>query len=118
MAPEVAASAPYNHKAEIFSFATVVWEMAALKKPFLEYSFIGGETLFVKQLKAGAKPQVRKHWDGRLQSLLLRCWSLEHEKRPEMREVVPIFEALAKAEREKEEAKSMLKTWLHAMARR
>lgn len=36
MAPEVANSQPYSHKAEVFSFATVLWELCAHKKPFLE----------------------------------------------------------------------------------
>ena len=34
MAPEVALSQPYNHKAEIYSFAIVLWEMVACQRPY------------------------------------------------------------------------------------
>jgi serine/threonine protein kinase len=34
MAPEVALSKPYNHKSECYSYAIVVWEMTALRRPF------------------------------------------------------------------------------------
>ena len=34
MAPEVAMFQPYNHKAEIYSFAIVLWEMTHLRRPF------------------------------------------------------------------------------------
>jgi serine/threonine protein kinase len=33
MAPEVAHSRPYNHKADVFSFATLFWEMLSKQKP-------------------------------------------------------------------------------------
>ena len=36
MAPEVALSKPYSHKAEVFAFATVLWEMASHERPFAD----------------------------------------------------------------------------------
>jgi serine/threonine protein kinase len=36
MAPEVALSKPYSHKAEVFAFATLMWEMAAHERPFAD----------------------------------------------------------------------------------
>ncbi|KOO52801.1 serine threonine-protein kinase ctr1 [Chrysochromulina tobinii] len=38
MAPEVANSQNYNHKAEVYSFASVLWEICSHRKPFLEFS--------------------------------------------------------------------------------
>ncbi len=38
MAPEVALSERYNHKAEVYSFATVFWEMACHRRPFEGFS--------------------------------------------------------------------------------
>jgi serine/threonine protein kinase len=38
MAPEVAESRPYSEKADVYSFAMVMWEMATLRKPY-EVSF-------------------------------------------------------------------------------
>ena len=37
MAPEVAATKPYNHKCDIFSFSILLWRIMALKMPFAEY---------------------------------------------------------------------------------
>ena len=34
MAPEVALSQPYNHKAEVFSFATCLWQMCSHEVPY------------------------------------------------------------------------------------
>ena len=36
MAPEVALAKPYSHKAEVFAFATVLWEMASHERPFAD----------------------------------------------------------------------------------
>jgi len=37
MAPEVALCAPYNHKAEVFSFTSLLFEIIAHQKPFFWY---------------------------------------------------------------------------------
>ena len=57
MAPEVASSQPYNHKAEVFSFATVLWEMASHRKPFDQYT---AET-FVAALNNNIRPVGAAH---------------------------------------------------------
>ena len=36
MAPEVATSQPYNHKAEVFSFATCLWQMCSHEVPYFD----------------------------------------------------------------------------------
>ena len=41
MAPEVALAKPYSHKAEVFAFATVLWEMASHERPFADYDVKG-----------------------------------------------------------------------------
>ena len=52
MAPEVALNRPYNHKAEVFGFASVLWEMAAHVKPFATSSTEN----FLSALSQGARP--------------------------------------------------------------
>ena len=52
MAPEVANSEPYNHRAEVFSFATVVWEMACHRRPFEGFS----PDIFAASLSKGVLP--------------------------------------------------------------
>ena len=50
MAPEVALSKPYSHKAEVFAFATLMWEMASHERPFADCDVNGfyrcGDTPF------------------------------------------------------------------------
>ena len=68
MSPEVANHKPYNHKAEVFSFATVLWEMLAHKRPFHDYLAYQ----LPKALLKGAKPTVTssKKWSKELRVLL------------------------------------------------
>ena len=35
MAPEVADSRPYNHKADIYAFGILLWELLSCKKPYV-----------------------------------------------------------------------------------
>ena len=52
MAPEVALSRPYNYKAEVFSYASVVWELGALQKPYEALS----ADVFMRAIGSGHRP--------------------------------------------------------------
>ena len=91
MAPEVANSQRYNHKAEVFSFASVQWELCAHKKPFLEYS---APELFKAAVIKGVHPKLSPKWPAKLNALLEGCWKLDQAARPELRDVVPRLERL------------------------
>jgi len=91
MAPEVANSQNYNHKAEVYSFASVLWEICSHRKPFLEFS---SPELFKKAVAKGFHPKIDPRWPADLQSLLKDCWALETSERPEFHEVVPRLEQL------------------------
>ena len=95
MAPEVANSQDYNHKAEAYSFASVLWEMCSHTKPFTEFS---SPELFKKAVANGFHPKINPKWPADLQSLLKDCWAVEIPKRPEFREVVPVLEQLLQDE--------------------
>ena len=50
MAPEVALSKPYSHRSEAFSFATILWEMAAHERPYSQFCrHASGSTLHITQ---------------------------------------------------------------------
>lgn len=83
MSPEVANSLPYNHLSEVFSFGSVLWEMAALRKPFTGLS----EAVFKKAVLNGHRPTLKKAWPQELRSLLEDCWALPAERRPDFRDV-------------------------------
>ena len=90
MAPEVANSKPYCPRAEVFSFATVTYEIASTKRPFVGLS----PEVFRSAIGSGFLPTIPSKWPAELQSLLSDCWSLDAQQRPEFHEVVPRLEAL------------------------
>ena len=95
MSPEVANSQDYNHKAEAYSFASVLWEMCSHTKPFTEFS---SPELFKKAVANGFHPKINPKWPADLQSLLKDCWAVEIPQRPEFRQVVPVLEQLLQDE--------------------
>ena len=77
-------------QSETFSFATVVWEMAAHRKPF-------DDTLpehLPRALNNGHRPPIKKKWPEELQQVLRQCWELDPNIRPPPREVEPKLRAL------------------------
>ena len=90
MAPEVANSKPYCPKAEVYSFATVTFEIASCKKPFTGLE----PEVFKKAIGSGYVLPLPPEWPDELQSLISDCWKLDAQQRPEFREIVPRLEAL------------------------
>jgi serine/threonine protein phosphatase PrpC len=90
MSPEVVHSKPYCPKAEVFSFATVTYEIASCKKPFTNLL----PDAFRKAIGNGYVPEIPRKWPAELQSLISLCWKLDAQQRPEFREIVPCLEAL------------------------
>ena len=83
MAPEVQKlGTHYSHKAEAFSFATVLWEMAAHRKPFDDVS----SEYLPQALANGHRPPIRRRWPVQLSALLAECWQADAARRPEMRD--------------------------------
>jgi len=84
MAPEIIQNRPYNLKADVFSFTTLLWEILALQKPFPELS--GPE---VKEWISdfGNRPIINKHWPATVRKLMKDGWQVNIDSRPTMREV-------------------------------
>ena len=90
MAPEVANSQPYNPRCEVFSFATVLYEITSHKRPFGGLS----PNVFKKAIGSGFLPTVPKKWPEELKALLADCWQMDPAKRPEFNQIVPRLDAL------------------------
>jgi len=84
MAPEVALSKPYNGKADVHSFAMILYQMAAHEKPF---SGMDLEMLYTDVIYGGARPKIPKQWPASLSSLLKDCWHPDPDCRPDFSEV-------------------------------
>ena len=94
MAPEVADNQPYNHKADVYSFGIILWEMTAYKKP---YEGLSREQFYKKVVKGGERPPMSKKWPKELQKLIASCWG-DIEARPQFSEVaLKLSELLAVA---------------------
>ena len=70
MAPEIVASQPYNKKADVYSFAILLWEICSLKEAFSGQCC---DKHFEKVLK-GARPRLLRWWPKELKEMLQSCW--------------------------------------------
>ena len=55
MAPEVALSKPYSHRAEVFAFGTLVWQMLAHERPFADCDVT---TFYQRVCHRGERPKI------------------------------------------------------------
>ena len=91
MAVEVIKNKPYNFKADVFSFTTLLWEILALKKPFAE---LAGQEVKEWVADYGNRPHIAKYWPSAIRKLMKAGWSSDHENRPTMKEVQRTLAAL------------------------
>lgn len=105
MAPEVADARPYNHKADVYSFGIILWEINAYKKPF---DGMNRETFYARVVHGGERPMINKKWPEELSNLMMACWSANIEERPTFSEILERLDALIIKEKgglEKKKAK-------------
>jgi len=85
MAPEVALNQPYSHKAEVFGFGTILWQMASHERPF---AGCDAKAFYRRVCTQHERPKIPKAFPPALAALLTRCWSPSAAERPEMLEVL------------------------------
>ena len=115
MAPEVALSKPYSHRAEVimrtralapphtfvvhqsfifvqvFGWATVVWQMISHDRPFDDCDVAA---FYRRVCHRDERPKIPNDTPPALASILKRCWDADVTKRPEFGEIIPILNAL------------------------
>lgn len=84
MAVEIVNTSFYNHKADVYSWAMVFFEMLNLEKPYPCHS-VDDHCKFVCQ--GGERPPLQKHWPLELQNLLKHSWTTSIPNRLSMEEV-------------------------------
>ncbi|KAJ7967113.1 putative Protein kinase [Quillaja saponaria] len=84
---------PYDHKADVFSFAVVLWELLTRKLP---YEFLTPLQAAVGVVQKGLRPTIPKHTHPKLVELLERCWQQDPTVRPDFSEITEILKQLAK----------------------
>jgi len=85
MAPEVASRSPYNHKADVYSFGIMLWELVTFRKPFER---MNREEYYEKVVYGGQRPEISKKFPNDLAKLICDCWDVDPQERPTFQAVV------------------------------
>ena len=81
MAPEVGLSKPYNLKADVYSYALVLYAIVGMREPYIEMQASEQE---VNVFHKGTRPHVRPKWPQVIQDLLKSMWQVDCQQRPSM----------------------------------
>ncbi|KAL8253437.1 hypothetical protein R6Q59_037130 [Mikania micrantha] len=95
MAPEVIEHRPYNHKADVFSFGIVMWELLAKKLPYTSLTPLQAAIGVVQK---GLRPVIPKHTHPEIVGLLEQCWQQDPSLRPEFSEIITVLLHCSKME--------------------
>lgn len=88
MAPEVYLDKPYNQSVDVYSFATLMWQILKLETPYCGYTVILMEE---KVYKAGVRMQCDPKWPLPIRNIIERGWDEKIRNRPDMDEIIEVL---------------------------
>ena len=99
MAPEVIEHKPYTEKADVFSFAVVLWELLTCRIPYNEMTPLQAAVGVVQK---GLRPGIPSNTPPALGQLMEACWAQDAGYRPSFKDLVPRLQSMLEAAREEE----------------
>ncbi|KAM0879699.1 hypothetical protein ACQ4PT_034066 [Festuca glaucescens] len=107
MAPEVIEHKPYDHKADVFSFGILMWELLTGKIP---YEYLTPLQAAVGVVQKGLRPTIPKNAHAKLAELLQKCWQQDPAQRPDFSEILETLQKIAEEVGEEHNGKPKEKT--------
>lgn len=92
MAPEVIEHKPYDHKADVFSFGVLLWELITTQIP---YSYLTPLQAAVGVVQQGLRPIIPKQTHPNLAELIEKCWQQDPILRPNFSEIIEKLQQIA-----------------------
>lgn len=91
VAPEILREERYTEKADVYSFAILIWELVARAVPY-----VGQNSLMVARAVAykGLRPEIPAYCPDVFRDLMMLCWTHEPEKRPMFSEILNILDEI------------------------
>lgn len=90
-APEVLRCEAHDERADIYSFAVIVWELVMQEIPWR--NLLDAQVVYMVSYKGRQLPV--EHLTEQMQSLLLSCWNADPSKRPSFAEVTARLERMS-----------------------
>lgn len=85
MAPEVGIGKPYNLTADTYSFGVLLWQIKAMKTPFMKIT----PSVFKSYVVNGSlRPKIEKDWSKTMSELMESCWSSKISDRPTFESII------------------------------
>lgn len=103
MAPEVIEHNPYGQKADVFSFAIVLWELLTCKVPYSEMTPLQAAVGVVQK---GLRPPMPPSAPPALAELMQQCWQRKPDDRPSFEEAKVRMEEIWRVHRQDDAKRS------------
>jgi len=95
-APEIICGDAYNEKADVYSFAIVLWELITRDEP---YDGRPGLEIAYQVAQDGIRPALPKFCPDKYLTLMTSCWDEKPDARPSFTELLDRLHDMAKAEK-------------------
>lgn len=88
MAPEVLDSKPYSFKADVYSYAIVLWELLTQDIPFRGLPEL---QVSINVVQKDARPLFPQNSPQKIVKLIKRCWDKDPDLRPDFETIAKMF---------------------------